>query len=39
MGERNGNFKYGQFTCEALKERRALNAMIRAARQIARDVV
>src|SRR6266516_4796800 len=31
-GERNGNYRHGQFTKEAIQERRALRAWIRAVR-------
>ena len=37
-GERNGNYRHGRFTCEAMRERRALNVMIRAARRISEAV-
>jgi hypothetical protein len=37
-GSRNGNYKTGRFTCEAVEERRRVAAWIRAMGQLARDV-
>jgi hypothetical protein len=37
-GPRNGNYKSGRFTCEAIAERRQLSAWIREMAQFARSV-
>ena len=33
MGKRNGNYKHGLFTAEAVKMRRHISALVRASRQ------
>ncbi len=38
-GERNGNYKHGRFTNEAVARRRELNSWIRAAREMAKEVL
>jgi hypothetical protein len=38
-GERNGNYKTGRFTCEAIAQRRQLNAWIRMMGQLAEEVL
>src|SRR5215831_246317 len=35
-GERNGNYRHGRFTAEAIRERRILREWIRAARKAAK---
>jgi len=37
-GERNGSYKHGQFTTEAIESRRVLNALIRELRRAAEQV-
>ena len=37
-GKRNGNYKHGLFTAEAIASRRTLNAMIRELRRAAEQV-
>ena len=37
-GERNGNYKHGRFTAEAIESRRGLNALIRELRRAAEQV-
>jgi hypothetical protein len=34
MGERNGNWRHGRFTCEAISERRAARGLLRSARDM-----
>jgi hypothetical protein len=31
-GERNGNYRHGRFTCEAIEERRAIRVLLRQCR-------
>ena len=37
-GERNGNYKHGRFTTEAIEQRRGLNALIRMLKEAAEQV-
>jgi hypothetical protein len=37
-GPANGNYKTGRFTCEAIQERRQLNAWIRTLAEAAQEV-
>jgi len=37
-GKRNGNYKHGRFTAEAIESRRTLNAMIRELRRAAQQI-
>ncbi len=37
-GEANGNYKTGRYTCEAIEQRRQLNAWTRAMAQAAQEV-
>ena len=37
-GERNGNYKHGRFTTEAIESRRVLNALIRELRRAAEQI-
>ena len=37
-GKANGNYRHGQFTCDAIAERRQLSAWIRMMGQLAREV-
>ena len=37
-GEANGNYRHGRFTCEAIEQRRQLNAWIRRMGQLAQEV-
>ncbi len=37
-GKRNGNYRDGRFTCEAIAERRDLSAWIKALAQFAKEV-
>jgi hypothetical protein len=37
-GERNGNYRHGRFTNEAIESRRMLNALIRELRRAAEQV-
>jgi hypothetical protein len=38
-GKANGNFRHGQFTCEAIQERRQMSAWITAMGRLAREAV
>jgi hypothetical protein len=37
-GERNGNYRTGRFTNEAIRSRRELNGMIRSLRALAEEI-
>jgi hypothetical protein len=37
-GERNGSYKHGRFTTEAIEQRRGLNALIRMLKEAAEQV-
>ena len=37
-GKANGNYKTGRYTCEAIEQRRLLNAWIRTMAEIAQEV-
>jgi hypothetical protein len=37
-GKANGNYRTGHFTCEAIEQRRQLNAWIRMMDEIAQEV-
>jgi hypothetical protein len=37
-GERNGNFKHGRFTFEAIQERRTVMALVKAMRSLVTKV-
>jgi hypothetical protein len=37
-GEANGNYRHGQFTCEALEDRRQLRALIDEMRDFANSL-
>lgn len=37
-GERNGSYRHGRFTCEAIERRRELNAWIRVMGKMAEEV-
>jgi hypothetical protein len=37
-GKTNGNYKTGRFTCEAIEQRRQLNAWIRMLGQMAEQI-
>jgi hypothetical protein len=37
-GRANGNYKTGRFTCQAIEQRRQLNAWIRAMAETAQEV-
>ena len=38
-GERNGNYRHGRFTNEAIERRREVNALIRLMRRTAKEVL
>jgi hypothetical protein len=38
-GERNGNYRDGRFTCEAVAERRELAAWVKAMAQFAQQII
>ncbi len=37
-GERNGAYRHGRYTCEAIAQRRALREMLKAARNLAQSI-
>jgi hypothetical protein len=37
-GKANGNYKTGQYTCDAIEQRRQLNAWIRMMGEVAHEV-
>ncbi len=37
-GKANGNYKHGRFTCEAIAQRRQLNALIRQMAQFTQEL-
>jgi hypothetical protein len=37
-GSGNGNYRHGQFTCEAIEERQSLRAFIQQARELLANV-
>jgi hypothetical protein len=37
-GKANGNYRHGRFTCEAIEQRRQLNAWIRIMGELAQEV-
>jgi hypothetical protein len=38
-GEGNGNYRHGQFTCEAIEERRQIRALIAQMREYAQGLL